>query len=175
MIKSHVLIAVALVALGACSKRGDGETNLRDLRLNRGSPEEFAIIPNKPLETPPSFSELPQPTPGQSNRTDVTPLKDAVAALGGNPARLDVAGAPSSDGALVNSATRFGVQSNIRGVLADEDLAFRKRKSLFNWKLVKDDEYNRAYRSQALDPYLWLRQVRKPGSNVRTPSAPPQQ
>lgn len=175
MIKSHVLIAVALVALGACSKRGDGETNLRDLRLNRGSPEEFAIIPNKPLETPPSFTELPQPTLGQGNRTDVTPLKDAVAALGGNPARLDVTGAPSSDGALVSSATRFGVQSNIRGVLADEDLAFRKRKSLFNWKLVKDDEYNRAYQSQTLDAYEWLRQVRKPGSNVRTPSAPPQQ
>ncbi|MEC7669634.1 MAG: DUF3035 domain-containing protein [Pseudomonadota bacterium] len=175
MIKSQVLIAVALVALGACSKRGDGETNLRDLRLNRGAPEEFAIVPPKPLETPPSYAELPQPTPGQANRTDATPLKDAVAALGGNPASLDASGVPASDTALLSSAARFGTQANIRGVLAEEDLAFRKRKSIFNWKLIKDDEYNKAYRGQALDPYLWLRQVRKPGSNVRTPSAPPQQ
>jgi len=68
------------------------------------SVREFDIIPNKPLETPDSFSSLPVPTPGQANLSDATPRKDAVAALGGRPALLDQQGVGCARG------FRFGCQ-----------------------------------------------------------------
>ena len=86
MRRAHLVAIVAVLGLAACSER---DITLHDLRTNSGQPEEFSIVPNKPLQTPESYSALPAPTPGGANRTDQTPLKDAVAALGGNPARLD--------------------------------------------------------------------------------------
>ena len=89
----RALIILALVALTACGSRqdtADRDTNLRQLRNPSGTPEEFSIVPSKPLQAPESLSELPNPTPGGENRTDQTPLKDAVAVLGGSPARLNV-------------------------------------------------------------------------------------
>lgn len=167
---THLVAILAVCGLAACGGR---DRTLHDLRSNSGEPEEFSIVPNKPLQQPESFSELPPPTPGGANRSDVTPLSDAVAALGGNPARLDPgAGVPSGDGALVNRASRFGRDPAVRQQLAAEDEDFRKRRSLFTWSIVPTDEYYRAYRGQALDPYDWLQIWRRAGA--RTPSAPPE-
>ena len=170
----HLFAILACAVLAACSgNRSSTETSLRDFRTNRAEPEEFAIVPNKPLQTPESYAELPAPTPGGANRTDQTPLADAVAVLGGNPARLDPgAGVPSGDAALVSRASRFGRDPGVRQELAAEDLAFRQRRSRFTWSLVPEDEYNRAYRRQALDPYAWLERYR--ASGARTPAAPPE-
>ncbi|SFQ49869.1 Protein of unknown function [Roseivivax halotolerans] len=170
MRRAQFAMLISVLALGAC---GDG--TLRTFGSDDRSPEEFDIVPNQPLETPVNFAELPAPTPGGANRADQQPLGAAVAALGGNPAALSATGVPSSDAALVNAASRFGRSAGIRTTLAEEDAEFRRRKSLFNWRLVPDNEYNRAYRSQSLDAYTWLRNVRQPGSNVATPSAPPQE
>lgn len=171
---SRIVIMAGLVALAACTSRGDrepGETRLHQLRNNRGTPEEFAIVPNKPLQQPANFGELPQPVVGAANRADQTPQADVVAALGGNPARLASDGVPSGDGALINRASRFGRDAGIRTQLATEDAEFRQRKSIFNWKLVPDDEYARAYRTQWLDSYGVLEAYRRRG--ILTPSAPP--
>ncbi|APX21444.1 MAG: DUF3035 domain-containing protein [Rhodobacteraceae bacterium] len=168
---SHMVLMTGLIGLAACS--GDErDIRLHELRSNSGQPEEFAIVPNKPLEQPPSYNALPTPAPGAANRTDQTPKADAVAVLGGNPARLDETAAPRGDAALINRASRYGRQGDIRGQLASEDLAFRKRKSIFNWKLVPEDEYDKAYRAQWLDAYGVLDAFRRAG--VRTPSAPPE-
>ena len=167
---THLVAILALCALAACSGR---ERTLHDLRTNSGQPEEFSIVPNKPLQEPESFAALPAPTPGGVNRTDQTPLSDAVAAMGGNPARLNAGdGVPSGDGALINRASRFGRDAGVRGQLAAEDEAFRKRRSLFTWSIVPTDEYNRAYRRESLDSYDWLRRWRRAGA--QTPSAPPE-
>jgi len=172
----RAIIILALVALTACGTRqdtGPRDTNLKLLRNSQGTPEEFAIVPHKPLQTPETFAGLPQPTPGGANRTDQTPLKDAVAALGGSPSRLDPQqGIGAGDQALVARASRFGRTPGIRVQLAEEDQAFREKKSLFNWRLVPEDSYNRAYRSQTLDSYASLEAARRAG--VLTPSAPPQ-
>ncbi|WP_439124106.1 DUF3035 domain-containing protein [Marivita sp.] len=171
----RALIILALVALTACGSRQDTtdrDTNLRQLRNPTGTPEEFSIVPQKPLEAPESLTELPTPTPGGANRTDQTPLKDSVAALGGSPSRLDPqAGVGAGDQALVARVSRFGRQSNIRQELAAADQEFRERRSLFNWRLVPQDTYNRIYRSQILDPYATLDAARRAGA--LTPSAPP--
>jgi hypothetical protein len=168
-------IILALVALTACGSRqdtADRDTNLRQLRNPGGTPEEFSIVPPKPLQAPESLTELPTPTPGGSNRTDQTPLKDAVAVLGGQPSRLDVQdGIGSGDQALVARVSRFGRDPAIRTELAAADQAFRERRSVFNWRLVPEDTYNRIYRNQALDPYAALEAARRAG--LLTPSAPP--
>lgn len=161
----------ALVAIAACS-RGERDITLHDLRTNSGEPEEFAIVPGKPLTQPESYAALPAPTPGGTNRADQTPLSDAVATLGGNPARLAVsAGTPGSDSALIARASRHGRDPAIRTELAEADLAFRKRRSLFTWSIVPTDEYYKAYQRQSLDPYRWLELYR--GAGAQTPAAPP--
>ena len=172
----RVLIILALVALTACGARqdqGPRDTNLKVLRNPQGTPEEFSILPVKPLQAPEDLAFLPEPTPGGANRTDQTPLQDAVAALGGSPSRLTPqAGIGAGDQALVARASRFGVEPDIREDLAQEDQAFRERRSLLNWRLVPEDTYNRVYRSQALDPYESLDAARRAG--LLTPSAPPE-
>lgn len=173
----RALIILSLVALTACGSRqdtADRDTNLRQLRNASGAPEEFSIVPAKPLQAPESLTALPEPTPGGSNRTDQTPLKDAVAALGGAPSRLDARdGIGAGDQALVARASRFGRDQNIRVELAEADQAFRERRSFFNWRLIPEDTYNRIYRNQALDPYATLDAARRAGA--RTPSAPPEE
>lgn len=173
MRRAHVAILVAAMAVSACSGRNsDGETNLRDLRTFSGSPEEFSIVPRKPLQQPEDVAQLPPPTPGGANRTDQTPLEDAVIALGGNPERATGGdGIGAGDQAIVARASRFGRDPTIRESLAAEDRAFRQRQSRFTWSILPTDEYNRAYRRQALDPYDWLDRYRRAGA--RTPAAPP--
>ncbi|MGX9356390.1 DUF3035 domain-containing protein [Roseobacteraceae bacterium S113] len=165
-----IMAALGLVMLtSACAR----DITLREVRNAGEGPEEFGIVPTKPLELPENLSALPQPTPGASNRSDQRPLEDAVAALGGNPNRVrEQGGVPAGDGALIATASRFGRTGNIRESLAEEDLAFRKRKSLFSFKVVPTDEYNDAYRRERLDPYGELERFRRAG--IRTPAAPPE-
>lgn len=171
MTMSRGIMAVMALAMLASCAGYERDVGLRDLRTNRGTPEEFAIVPRKPLEIPETLNQLPTPAPGAVNRTDQTPLGDAVAALGGNPARLALTAVPAADSAFVGRTGRFGRDGNIRDVLAAEDLDFRKRRSLFSWKLFKEDEYNRAYRRQRLDAGAELQRFRRLG--IQTPSAPP--
>lgn len=156
--------------LAAC---GDRDVGLRDLRSFDRSPEEFGVVPNRPLEFP-ETTALPPPTPGAANRTDLNPKADAVSALGGNPAATVAFGTaiPAQDAAIVSTASRFGRDADIRAQLAREDLAFRQRKSLFTFSIVPRDDYAAAYRTQALDAYRWLEVYRRAGA--RTPTAPPE-
>jgi hypothetical protein len=165
-----LLILMAGLMLTACSR--NKEPKLLNISAGTVGPDEFAILPNKPLQQPENFTALPPPTPGASNRTDVTPNEDAVAALGGRPSALSAGGIPSSDAGLVASARRYGVAPGIRQQLAEEDLNFRRRKDgRVLEKLFNVNVYFRAYRRQALDKYAELQRFRRLG--VRTPAAPP--
>lgn len=167
---------IGLVSLvGTLSACGGG----RDPDLinpNRGTdrtPDEFAILPNKPIELPTDLRALPSPTPGGANRVDPTPQADAVAALGGNPARLNRTGQVRSDGGLVRHAGRFGTQSGIRQTLAQEDQEFRRDnrgRILERWFGVT--RYFKVYRQSSLDQSRELQKWRQRG--VVTPAAPPE-
>lgn len=163
------LIACALAAvtlLSAC-----GEPNLRNLRSQGEGPDDFTIVPAKPLTEPESYTALPQPTPGGFNRTDQRPLEDAVAALGGQ-ATSPNAPVPGSDAALVNHASRFGRDDGIRSTLAAADQRFRDRqRRLSNIRLIRADEYALIYRRLSLDASATAAQFRRAG--IPTPSAPP--
>jgi len=165
-----LLVVLVVASVSACSR--NTEPKLLNIKGSTQGPDEFSILPNKPLQQPENFAELPTPTPGGANRVDPSPNEDAIAALGGNPAVVARAGIPAGDAGLVNHASRFGRTGGIRQQLAAEDLEFRRRKDgrvlerLFNVNV-----YFRAYRNQSLNQYAELERFRRLG--VRTPAAPP--
>ena len=158
--------ALALVlGLSACG--GSDQPNLMNLRASGNGPDEFAILPAKPLQLPPDLKALPAPTPGGSNITDPTPEADAIVALGGKP------GAGANDAALVAYAGRQGLSADIRQVLAAEDLEYRRKNDgRLLERLFDVNVYYKAYQPMALDQHAELARWRRLGAP--TPSAPPE-
>lgn len=155
--------AAALLLLAACA--GNGQLH----RLNSGAtgPDEFSVIPMRPLAVPASLT-LPPPTPGGANLADPNPLGDGLAALGGTPG----AGA-AGDAALMTRVARYGTDPAIRSTLAVEDAELRGRAMrLTGFNLLGRDRYFPAYARMALDAWAELARFRAAG--VPTPSAPPQ-
>lgn len=166
---ARVLIALGLLALTACGS--SDEPDLMQIRQPAGAgPDEFSVLPSKPLTMPDDMAALPAPTPGGANRTDPTPEADAILALGGNPSALQ---RPSRDGALLAYAGRFGVAPNIRGELATADLAFRRANDgRFLERLFNVNVYYDSYESMSLNQHAELERLRRAG--IRTSSAPPE-
>lgn len=168
--RSAIALAAVLM-LAACGDKG--EPQLMNLRSATQGPDEFGILPTKALQMPADLAALPEPTPGGSNLTDPTPMADAVAALGGNPARVALAGAlPAADAGLVAHAGRFGTAGDIRSQLATEDVAYRRENDGRLLERIFDvNTYYRAYAPMSLDQQAELERWRRAG--LRTPAAPP--
>ena len=162
------MVLVGVAALSACSS--DKDPNLMNIRTD--TPDEFSIMPTKPLEAPEDYASLPEPTPGGKNRADVNPYADAVAALGGNPESLESGQINAGEQVLVAHAARYGASSNIREVLAAEDLEYRQTNNgRFLERLFNVNVYFDSYEKQELDQHRELERLRKLG--ILTPSAPP--
>ncbi|GHA59901.1 hypothetical protein GCM10008927_26910 [Amylibacter ulvae] len=163
MAKSAVILAgIAVFSLAACSGAG---------KSSKG-PDEFAVVPTKPLTMPDDLNALPEPRPGALSRVDQEPNKDAVAALGGNGAALDGNLIRSSEQTLLRSAQRYGVDPSIRSTLATEDLKQRKdNPPRVLERLAGYSSTIRAYTKFELDADRELIRLRRLG--VRTPTAPP--
>ncbi|MCV2866687.1 DUF3035 domain-containing protein [Defluviimonas sp. WL0075] len=154
----------AILLLAAC---GDKDPKLLNVRSQGRGPDEFAILPVKPLQLPEDIAALPEPTPGGANLTDPTPEADAAVALGGNPAR-----AGGGDGGLFAHVGRFGTSAGIREQLAAEDLEWRRdHDGRLLERMLNVNVYYKAYADMSLDQYLELEYWRQRG--VRTVSAPP--
>lgn len=165
---STVLICLSLAA---CGNSQDGGGLSRGQSTENG-PDEFAIVPTHPLVIPADLATLPKPTSNIRNRTDPLPKHDAVAALGGQPERLDSRAVSASDGPLLAAATRNGIEPNIRGKLAKEDQEFRNNnRPLFLPRLLKINTYFSVYKDQTLDPVRTIAIMRRAG--IKTPTAPP--
>ena len=161
-----IVLALAVGASG-CSRKG-----LRDLRIDSNGPDEFLIMPAKPLTVPSELRNLPAPTPGGANLTDQHPKGDAVASLGGRAEALNQTAVPATDGALVAQASRYGVPSDIRQSLAATDAKFRERAARSGrFRLFPVDRYEQAYRRQAIDPFRETQRWRASGRE--TPTSPP--
>ena len=155
---------LALLVLGACSS---GDPELMNVRSTSNGPDEFGILPPKPLELPTSLADLPEPSPGGANRSDPTPNADAIVALGGR-----VEGGSAGDAAMLSHAMRYGVAASIRPELAADDLDYRRRNDgRLLERLFNVNVYFNAYEPQSLDQYAELARWRKAGA--RTVSAPP--
>jgi hypothetical protein len=172
MVRGTIAFAlIAVLGLSACGNRNKTPL-LMNVHSNTSGPDEFTILPGKPLESPGNYAELPQPTPGGSNLTDPTPEADAVAALGGRAGMLQRDGKAGPDGAIMSHAGRYGISAGIRESLAAEDVEYRRRhdgrllERLFNVNV-----YYKAYAPMSLNQYRELVRFRRAG--VRTPSVPP--
>lgn len=171
--RAIILTALATVMLAGCASRDD-EPRLMNIGSSSRSPDEFSILPTQPLQAPPNFSDLPQPTPGGRNLVDPDPRAEAVAALGGNVSAERGAGVPAADSALVSHTARHGVQTDIRETLAAEDRQHRQRnRGRLLERVFGVNTYPRAYSDQALDRHGELERWRRAGA--RTPAAPPPQ
>jgi len=165
---ARILGVTALLTAGACASDG----RLMNIEGSGDGPDEFAILPTRPLELPPDLNRLPAPNPGGPSITDPTPQADAVASLGGNPAQLSAQGVPAGDTALIAYASRAGRSGDIRAVTAAEDAAFRAGNGRRLLEvLARTNVYYRAYLPQTLDSQAELARWRRAGA--RTPSAPP--
>ncbi|NVO56204.1 DUF3035 domain-containing protein [Rhodobacteraceae bacterium B1Z28] len=163
-----ILALTFVVAVAGCSNPG-----LRNLDPPGEGPDEFSVLPVKPLTQPKDYAFLPAPTPGAANLTDPNPKADAVVALGGNEAALNPnTSIPSSDAALVNASGRYGVPANTRQVVEADDDAFRKRRGRWTGlRLFPVDRYEQVYERQSIDPFTETKAAR--GAGLETPSSPP--
>jgi len=162
-----VLALVGLVALSACASEDPQLMNIRS-----DTPDEFSVLPTRPLEAPEDYTTLPEPAPDGINLADPQPKADAVAALGGNPDRLAAGQIFAGEQTLISYASRYGVPGDIRDLLSAEDLEWRQSN---NGKLLERlfnvNVYIGSYKAMSLDQHLELERLRAMG--VRTPSAPP--
>lgn len=166
--RKAAIAAMLLLTLSACAS----EQGLHRFDAGRTGPDEFTVLPSRPLEMPASFAALPPPSPGRTNLADPNPLGDAIAALGGSQAAGFAGGVPARDIALVTAAGRNGVDPAIRATLAQEDADFRRRALLAaSFNILGRDRYFQAYARQALDAFAELIRFRNLG--VQVPSAPP--
>ncbi len=161
-----VVLAGLIATLSACVDR---ERGLHETYTRTEGPDEFAVLPSKPLVIPEELAALPPPRPGAANRTDPTPRADAVAALGGVPNAGRGAPIPSADAALIAGTGRFGVNPNIRTELAQADAEFRARRP--GLRLLTRNRYYTLYETFTLDAYTELERFRRAG--ILVPSAPP--
>jgi hypothetical protein len=169
MIRSSHFRAIALLAAGgllcAC---GDGGLagGLRSAGV-AATPDEFMVLPTKPLELPDNLAArpLPPPTTGSANRVDQNPRAEALVGLTGRPAA-----ATASGEALV---ARVGPgEPGIRATLAAEDSVYRREnRGLFFERLFSRDQEALTYRGMTLDAGAEFELLRSQG--VRQPPAPP--
>ena len=157
-------IFVTLFLLSACSS---DDARLRDLYDVGTGPEEFAVLPSKPLTIPSNLKNLPVPDLAAGNLADPTPKRDLIEMLGGS---IDNSiSIPEKDQNLLKYVSRAGVDTNIREELAEEDRKFLRRMGvLTSVKLFRVDRYNQIYRKMTLSAPKELERWRSLG--VRTPS-----
>ncbi len=167
-----ILPLLLVITLGACAKNPVFGKN-GNFRLKDAGPDEFAILPTKELVMPKDYTTLPEPTPGAKNRVDLTPQSDAVAALGGKPARLESLAIGTGEQALIVAASQYGVSADIRSTLAKEDAKYRRkhRARFYQRWIYSDASYLKRLKDQSLEPYPELKRLRAMG--VQTPTAPP--
>jgi hypothetical protein len=162
-------LVAASFLLAACS---NGDNTLMNLKQDGEGPDEFAILPTNPLQTPKDLAYLPEPTLGGTNRVDKTPRRDAVAALGGRTTLMDSDRIQSGEQALLSAAGRFGIDPDIRRKVAAEDAAFRASARVKPLeRIFSVNVYLSTYKDLSLDAQKELLRLRRLG--VRTPTAPP--
>jgi hypothetical protein len=160
----RALVVLAALALAACEGgvagvlRSSGATS---------TPDEFMVLPTRPLEMPENFAALPPPTPGRASRVDYQPHAEAIAGLTGAPGP-----AGNADGTVL-VAQAGPRQPGIRQALAVEDAEWREtHRGLLIPRLIAKDRDTVTYQPMILDAPSEFERLRAAG--VAQPPAPPQ-
>jgi hypothetical protein len=156
-------LVLAPLALSGCG--GGGVAGGLRAAGVAGTPDEFMVLPTRPLEMPQDLSALPPPTPGVPNRVDLRPHQQAIAGLTGRPAPATANGA-----ALVAAAGPR--DPGIRAELAVDDATWRAtHRGLLFERMFSKDKVALVYQPMVLDAPAEFERMR--ASGVRTPAAPP--
>ena len=165
---------IGLIVIGtlliACSRNADREPDLVNFG-RQASPDEFGIVPSQQIVIPDRIGALPEPLPGGGNRVDVDPQGNAVSALGGQLRRnLEDGRIPRSELDLVTHAGRHGNSSEIKSILAEEDLQYRRdNDGLPLERLFAVNVYYDSYLPLALDSEAEAERLRSAGVAVPGP------
>lgn len=160
-----ICILAATVLVSACDTRNFGNARSK-------GPDEFSVVPTKPLEQPESYNILPEPTPGQANRVDINPGEEAVEALGGNPELLNDGRLRSGEQGLVATASRYGVDPDIRKKAEKDDEVLRKKKPQRLLERWAGTGFLRSYKDELLDPETEATRLKRRGIKVTEPPEP---
>ncbi len=159
----------AALLIGAVFASGCQNTNLASVLREAGvggSPDEFMVLPTRPLEIPQDLNTLPVPKPGSVSLVDYRPKESAVAALTGGPTAVGTA----SGAALVAAVPP--ASAGIRTVLANEDVTYRENnKGLFFQRMFTKDKEALIYSAELLNPKTEYNNLQAAG--VRTYPATP--
>jgi hypothetical protein len=157
-----VALVVAPLVLAGCS--GGLAGSLRRAGVG-ASPDEFMVLPTRPLEMPESFAALPPPQLGTPNRVDYHPHREAIAGLTGRPAV-----ATANGSALVVRAGPRDPQ--IRAELGAEDVEWRQtHRGLLLERVFARDQDDVTYEQMMLDAPAEFERMRAGGARV--PAASP--
>jgi hypothetical protein len=155
-------LVLAPLALGGCE--GGLAGGLRSAGVAR-TPDEFMVLPTRPLEMPENFAALPPPAPGTVNRVDVRPHAEAVVGLTGRSG-------PVGSGGTALAAAAGPRDPAVRTQLAEEDVVWRQThrgRLLERW--FSTDREALIYRPMVLDAPDAFEYQRAQGRRV--PAAPP--
>jgi hypothetical protein len=161
-LNTATLALAGALALAGCAEGGLG-TYLRDSGIAQ-TPDEFMVLPTRPLEMPANLSALPPPTPGAPNRVDYQPNAEAVAGLTGRQGT-----ARTADGGAIVARTGAG-SPGIRQVVAIENAEYaadNPGKLLERW--FSRDQTALTYRGQTLDAASNFEAMRAQGVGVPMP------
>lgn len=170
ILKLAIVFAIG-ASLSACNRNSGNGRPLLNLRQSAIAPDEFLVVPQKPLETPADLTSLPAPDPGAEARVTIDFEDNLLRALGGRP--LSGGAVPSSDSEFVSAArSNGGATPNIRAVMRAEDQAFREARSGRINRLAKKRKAVTIYDPMLLDPILEAARLQAQG--VKIPAVPPQ-
>ena len=156
-------LLVAALALGGCA--GGLAGGLRSSGI-AGKPDEFMVLPTRPLEMPANLAALPPPTPGRPNRVDYQPRAEAIAGLSGRPG---AAGNADGTALVVAAGPR---DPAVRGELAAEDAEWRRtHRGRLLERLFSRDRDALVYRPMVLNAPSEFDRMR--ASGVAVPAASP--
>jgi len=162
-LRALVAGAVLILPLAACGDGGLAGSLRRSGVV--GQPDEFMVLPTRPLEMPADLSTLPPPTPGATNRVDRQPRAETITALTGRPP----ASAPAAPGLV---AATGPASPEIRAALSAEDEAYARRNQprlLERW--FGGNRNRQVYEGMTLDAEAEYDRLR--ASGARVPEAPP--
>ena len=159
------LALVAAASLAGCKGQNTLAGGLRAAGVG-SSPDEFLVLPTRPLEMPENLSALPPPAPGTPNRVDYQPKAEAIAGLTGRSGGI----ATTNGAALV---ARAGPRDPaIRSELAAEDVTWRQtHHGLLIPRLLAKDKNTVTYEAMLLNAPAEFERLRALG--VQVPAAPP--
>lgn len=161
--RALLLLGTAALLLGGCQNR-NLVSGLRSAGVG-GTPDEFMVLPTRPLKMPTDLAALPVPAPGTANLVDYEPRAEAVAGLSGKPTLA------TADGSGLVARSGSGAPG-IRAEVAAEDAQYRAdHPGLLLERAFARDKNALIYRRMTLEQAQEYERIRAAGIGV--PAAPP--